>query len=150
MPDHPAASAPAPATLASIRDSLLFFDDWEDRYRFIIDIGRDLPPMPAADKTETNIVHGCQSQVWITSSLRDGRLQFRLDSDALIVRGLIAIVLAAYNNKTAAEILAFDINALFNELDLLRHLSPTRGNGLTALVRRIRSIATARAATEAG
>jgi len=139
-------STPATATaLDTIRDSFGFFDDWEDRYRFIIDIGRQLPPMPDALKVEANIVYGCQSQVWIDHSRSDGRLQFTLDSDALIVRGLIAILLAAYNNRSTSEILAYDIDALFAELDLLRHLSPTRGNGLAALVRRIRSIASASA-----
>jgi cysteine desulfuration protein SufE len=134
------AAAAAPS-LDSIRESFEFFDDWEDRYRFVIDLGRQLPPLPDALKIDANIVRGCQSQVWIDYSLRDGRLQFRLDSDALIVRGLIAIVLAAFNDRTPTEILAYDIDGLFTELDLLRHLSPTRGNGLTALVRRIKSIA---------
>jgi cysteine desulfuration protein SufE len=140
----------ATTTLESIRESLLFFDDWEDRYRFIIELGRELPPMADQDKTDANIVHGCQSQVWITFTRDAGRLRFNLDSDALIVRGLIAIVMAVYNDKTPPEILAFDIDALFTELDLLRHLSPTRGNGLAALVRRIQTIAADSAATDAG
>ncbi|HEY6598660.1 MAG TPA: SufE family protein [Pseudomonadales bacterium] len=124
-----------------IRDSFAFFDDWEDRYKFIIDLGRGLAPMADALKVDANIVRGCQSQVWIDYRLDDGRLYFTLDSDAMIVRGLIAIVLAAFNGRTPDAILAYDIDALFNELDLMRHLSPTRGNGLTALVRRIRDIA---------
>ena len=128
-----------------IRDSFAFFDDWEDRYKFIIDLGRGLPPMADALKVDANIVRGCQSQVWIDYRLADGRMYFTLDSDAMIVRGLIAIVLAAFNGRTPDAILAYDIDALFKELDLMRHLSPTRGNGLTALVRRIRDIATAAA-----
>ena len=124
-----------------IRDSFAFFDDWEDRYKFIIDLGRALPPMDDTLKIDVNIVRGCQSQVWIDYRLDDGRLYFTLDSDAMIVRGLIAIVLAAFDGRTPEAILAYDIDELFNELDLMRHLSPTRGNGLAALVRRIRDIA---------
>jgi len=135
------ASKPAMTSIDEIRDSFAFFDDWEDRYRFIIDLGRELSPMPDALKVDANIVHGCQSKVWIDYRTSDGRLYFTLDSDALIVRGLIAIVLAAFNGQSPAAIVAYDIDALFKELDLLRHLSPTRGNGLAALVRRIRDIA---------
>jgi cysteine desulfuration protein SufE len=133
------------ATIEDIVESFSFFDDWEDRYRYVIDLGRELEPLPDAFKTDTNVVHGCQSMVWIEHALVEGRLHFRLDSDALIVRGLIAIVLAAFNDRTPSEILAYDIDALFARLDLLRHLSPTRGNGLAALVRRIREIAASHA-----
>jgi len=133
--------APATPLLDTIRESFEYFDNWEDRYRFIIDLGRQLPALPDALKVDANIVRGCQSQVWIDYSLHDGRLHFRLDSDALIVRGLIAIVLAALNDRTPAAVLAYDIDGLFKELDLLRHLSPTRGNGLAALVGRIKTIA---------
>lgn len=128
-----------------IRESFAFFDDWEDRYRFIIDLGRGIPPMADALKIDANFVRGCQSQVWIDPRLEDGRLYFSLDSDAMIVRGLIAILLAAFDGRTPDAILAYDIDGLFKELDLMRHLSPTRGNGLAALVRRIREIATATA-----
>ena len=131
----------ATPSLDTIRESFEFFDDWQDRYRFIIDLGKQLPALPDALKVDANLVRGCQSQVWIDYAEHDGRLQFRIDSDALIVRGLIAIVLAAFDNRPAAEILAYDIDGLFAELDLLRHLSPTRGNGLAALVRRIKTIA---------
>ncbi len=125
------------AQLGEIRDSFAYFDSWEDKYRFVIDIGRALPEMPEEDKVPANIVRGCQSQVWLVTELRDGRLRLRIDSDAHIVRGLIVIVLAALQNKPPAEIRAFDIEALFDELDLIRHLSPTRGNGLRAMVSRI-------------
>ncbi len=141
------AKAGSATTTDEIRDSFAFFDDWEDRYRFIIDLGRELPPMPDALKIEANIVHGCQSQVWIDHRLSDGRLYFTLDSDALIVRGLIAIVLAAFDGRSPAQILGYDIDGLFKELDLLRHLSPTRGNGLAALVGRVRDIASRASAT---
>ncbi len=131
----------ATPSIDEIRESFAFFDDWEDRYKFIIDLGRGNPPMADALKIDANIVRGCQSQVWIDHRLTDGRLCFTIDSDALIVRGLIAIVLAAFDGRSPSAILAYDIDALFKELDLLRHLSPTRGNGLAALVRRIRDIA---------
>lgn len=129
--------------LPDIREAFGFFDSWEDKYRFVIDLGRNLETMPEADKTEANLVRGCQSQVWITSSVNNasGNLHFVLDSDAHIVRGLIAIVLAAYEGRTPEEIVAFDIDGLFEELALLQHLSPTRGNGLRAMVARIRETA---------
>ena len=133
----------ATPSIDEIRESFAFFDDWEDRYKFIIDLGRGIPPMAEALKIDANIVRGCQSQVWIDHRLEDGRLYFTLDSDAMIVRGLIAIVLSAFDGRTPDAILAYDIDGLFRDLDLLRHLSPTRGNGLVALVRRIREIATA-------
>ena len=124
--------------LGEIRDSFAIFDSWEDRYRFVIDIGKALPELPEADKIPANIVRGCQSQVWLVTELHDGKLRLRIDSDAHIVRGLIVIVLAAFQNKPPAAIRAFDIEALFDELDLISHLSPTRGNGLRAMVSRIR------------
>ena len=129
--------------LAEIREAFGFFDSWEDKYRFVIDLGRDLETMPEADKVESNLVRGCQSQVWITTSIDSASesLHFVLDSDAHIVRGLIAIVLAAYQDRTPEQILGFDIEGLFEELALLQHLSPTRGNGLRAMVSRIRDTA---------
>jgi cysteine desulfuration protein SufE len=124
-----------------ILDTLGFFDSWEDRYKYIIELGRELPPMAADLHTEDRLVRGCQSQVWIDTSLDNGRLQLEVDSDAFIVKGLLGVVLAAYNNRTPAEILAFDIDNYFQQLDLLRHLSATRGNGLRAMVQRIQDIA---------
>lgn len=124
-------------------ETLGFFDDWEDRYKYIIDLGKELPAMADELHTEERLIRGCQSKVWIDSSLDDERLQFSMDSDAFIVKGLIAVVLAAYNNKPAKDILAFDIDAYFKQLDLMQHLSPTRGNGLQAMVTRIKDIATA-------
>ena len=124
-----------------ILDTLGFFDSWEDRYKYIIDLGKELPPLPAELHTEDRLVRGCQSQVWIDTALVDGRLQLAVDSDAFIVKGLLGVVLAAYNNKSPAEVLAFDIDGYFERLELLNHLSPTRGNGLRAMVSRIRGIA---------
>ncbi len=123
--------------LDDIREAFRYFDSWEDKYRFVIDTGKSLPTMPEAARIPENIVRGCQSQVWLVTRQRDGKLTFDIDSDAHIVRGLIAIVLAAYQNQRASDILSFDMDALFNELDLIKHLSPTRGNGLRSMVARI-------------
>lgn len=124
-----------------IIDTLGFFDAWDDRYKYIIDLGKELPPLDEEFHTEDRLVRGCQSQVWIETWLEDGRIQLAVDSDAFIVKGLLAIVLAAYNNRTPAEIKAFDVEGYFESLDLLGHLTPTRGNGLRAMVARIRAIA---------
>ncbi|MFT4763327.1 MAG: cysteine desulfuration protein SufE [Oleispira sp.] len=128
-------------TPEEILDTLGFFDDWEERYKYIIDLGKQLPAIDDSKKTEEFLLRGCQSQVWIDSAVSDGKLFFEVDSDAHIVRGLLAVVLSAYNNKTPAEILAFDIDHFFAQVDLVKHLSPTRGNGLTAMVKRIQHTA---------
>lgn len=126
-----------------IEENLGFFDDWEDRYRYIIDLGKELPGLPDELKTEDRFIHGCQSQVWIDhrKDPETGHLQFVVDSDALIVRGLAGIVLSALNNQTPEAIRAFDMEAFFERLDLLRHVSPTRGNGLRSMVQKIRALA---------
>lgn len=128
-------------TSDDILDTLAFFDSWEDRYKYIIDLGRELPPLADEHRTAVNIVRGCQSQVWLTSRKEGGKLYFDADSDAFIVKGLLAVVLAAYNGKAAQEILDFDIEDYFARLNLLKHLSVTRGNGLRAMVKRIRETA---------
>jgi cysteine desulfuration protein SufE len=139
MPD----TSPFGHTVSSddIVETLGFFDSWEDRYKYIIDLGKELPPMDASLHTDDRLVRGCQSQVWIDTGLADGRLQIAVDSDAFIVKGLLGVILAAYNNKTPQQVLDFDIEAYFDQLELMNHLSPTRGNGLRAMVARIRSIA---------
>jgi cysteine desulfuration protein SufE len=124
-------------TVDDIIDNLGFFDNWEERYKYIIDLGKELPEMDASLRIDEYLVRGCQSQVWLIDEWRDGRLFFQADSDAFIVKGLLGVVLAAFNGKTPGEILAFDIDAYFTQLDLLQHLSSTRGNGLKAMVRRI-------------
>ena len=128
-----------------IVDTLGFFDSWEDRYKYIIDLGKELPAMDTSLHTDDRLVRGCQSQVWIDTTVEQGRLQIAVDSDAFIVEGLLGVVLAAYNNKTPEDVLAFDIDAYFQQLELMNHLSPTRGNGLKAMVARIRTIAEAEA-----
>ncbi len=124
-----------------IVETLGFFDSWEDRYKYIIDLGKELPPMSESFRTDENIVRGCQSQVWLVHQVRDNHLYFEADSDAFIVKGLLGVVLAAYNGKAPADILAFDIEAYFASLDLMQHLSSTRGNGLKAMVKRIQDTA---------
>lgn len=135
------------ATTEEILEDLSFFDDWEERYKYIIDLGKDLPEMSEALRTPDRLVKGCQSNVWIDVDTQDGRLQFDVESDAVIVRGLLAMVMAAYNDKLPEEITAFDIDGYFLALDLERHLSPTRGNGLRSIVARIQAIAKATQAT---
>jgi cysteine desulfuration protein SufE len=131
-------------TLDDIVSDFDLLDDWEDRYRFVIELGRALPPLPEALKTDANKVRGCASQVWLIRETEDAagggpaRLVFRGDSDAHIVRGLIAIVLALYSGRTAEEILAVDAGAIFARLGLKDHLSQQRSNGLASMVERIR------------
>ena len=128
-------------TLDELVETFEFFDDWEDKYRFIIDLGKDLPALPDADKTDDHLIRGCQSQVWLTYKITEGKLAFNMDSDAHIVRGLIAVVLVAIQDRSAAEIQQLDIEGIFGQLDLLAHLSVTRGNGLRAMVSRIKEVA---------
>jgi len=128
-------------TTEDIVDSLGFFDDWEERYRFIIDLGKQLPEMDEALRTDDRLMGGCQSQVWIESQFQDGAIYFVVDSDAHIVRGLLGMVMCAYDGRSPEEILAFNIEDYFEQLDLVKHLSPTRGNGLRSMVARIRQIA---------
>jgi cysteine desulfuration protein SufE len=129
--------------LSELRETFSYFDSWEDKYRFVIELGRELTPLNEADKVDGNLIRGCQSQVWLVADFDQvsNTLSFAIDSDAHIVRGLIAIVLAAYGQRSAQDIMDFDIEALFEELQLLQHLSPTRGNGLRAMVTRIRDVA---------
>lgn len=126
-----------------IIETLGFFDNWEERYKYIIDLGKELPPMPESLRTEEFLVRGCQSQVWLVDEWRDGKLFFQADSDAFIVKGLLGVVLAAFNGKSPGDILGFDVETYFSRLDLLQHLSSTRGNGLKAMVKRIKDRAAA-------
>ena len=124
-----------------IIDDLAFFDDWEQRYQYIIDLGKSIPGVPDDEKTPDKLVKGCQSSVWLESRVENGLVKFSVDSDAVIVQGLLALVMAAYNNKTPRQILDFDVDAYFAELDLERHITPTRGNGLRAIVAKIQALA---------
>jgi cysteine desulfuration protein SufE len=121
-------------------------DEWEDRYRYVIELGRKLKPLPEAERNASNKVQGCVSQVWLSTTVfRDGtpRLTFIGDSDAHIVRGLVAILFAIYSGKTVDEILSIDATKTLGALDLNEHLTPQRSNGLMAMVKRIRSDAEA-------
>ena len=135
--------------IESIRADFALLDDWEDRYRYVIELGRSLPPLPEPLRTETNKVRGCASQVWLASETHKPAsgsapvLSFRGDSDAHIVRGLIAILFALYQERTADEILNTDARALFTELGLGEHLTAQRSNGFFSMVERIRSDAQA-------
>jgi cysteine desulfuration protein SufE len=142
-------------SIADIRSDFELLDDWEDRYRYVIELGRALPPLDDAARTDANKVRGCASQVWLATEVvppADGtgspRLRFRGDSDAHIVRGLIAILFAIYQDKTPEEILATDARGVLAELGLQEHLTPQRSNGFAAMIERIR--ADARAVASAG
>jgi cysteine desulfuration protein SufE len=135
-----------------IIDNFSVLDDWEDRYRYLIDLGRGLEPLADGEHTPATKVRGCASQVWLITD-RQGSgpnavLRFRGDSDALIVRGLIAVLFALYSDKKAQEILATDEKAAFTELGLNSHLTQQRSNGLASMVARIKADASAAAGAE--
>ena len=136
------------AELDALAEEFSLFDDWEDRYRYIIDLGRGLEPLSEQEHTDANKVRGCASQVWlVVEPQADGTLRFRGDSDAHIVRGLIAILLRLYSGRRPEEILGFDAKAALERLGLTGALSAQRSNGLASMVLRIRRDAeTARAA----
>jgi len=127
-----------------IIDDIAFFDDWEQRYQYIIDLGKSIPSIDENLKTDDRLVRGCQSSVWLLSTEQNGKLQFQVDSDAVIVNGLLALVMAVFNDKTSTQILAFDIDGYFKALDLERHITPARGNGLRSIVLKVRAIAKAK------
>lgn len=118
-------------------DNFELLDDWEDKYRYIIDLGMRLEPMPENFKTEEWKVRGCQSQVWLFPSVKDGKVHFLGDSDAAIVKGLIAIVLMIYSDKSPEEIKSVAVDNIFVKLGLGEHLSPSRRNGLLAMTDKI-------------
>ena len=135
-------------TIAEIEDNFALLDQWDDRYRYVIELGKTLPPLPEADHVEANKVQGCASQVWlITHKKPDGAggpvLSFEGDSDAHIVRGLVAILFALYSGKPAKQILDIDAGAVFDRLGLRENLTPQRSNGLRSMIERIRAEAKA-------
>lgn len=133
--------------LQDILDDFEFLDDWEDKYRFVIELGKDLTPLPESARTAANKVQGCTSQVWLLTEISkdDGetRLHFIGDSDAHIVRGLVAIIIAIYSGRTAQDICDTDALALIKQIGLSDQLSPQRSNGLASMVERIRRDASA-------
>jgi cysteine desulfuration protein SufE len=131
-------------TIDEITDNFSLLDEWDDRYRYVIELGRTLAPINEAVRTERNKVQGCASQVWLVTTVEPNgaagpTLTFAGDSDAHIVRGLIAILFALYSGRSARDILAADAIALFNRLGLREHLTPQRSNGFRSMVERIRS-----------
>ncbi|GGK20235.1 SufE family protein [Salinarimonas ramus] len=128
-------------TFDEIVANLEFLDDWEERYRYVIELGRLMPELPEDAHSEANRVHGCASQVWLETRLEgqggDPVLAFRGDSDAHIVRGLVALLVALYSGKPASEISSTDAVAIFDRLGLREHLTPQRSNGVRAMVERI-------------
>lgn len=125
--------------LSELKDEFELLGDWEERYRYVIEMGKDLAPLSDAERTDLYKVRGCASQVWLVTEPRDdGTLSFRGDSDAHIVRGLIAILLRLYSGRAPDEIMAFDAHAAFAELGLAGALSAQRSNGLASMVARIR------------
>jgi cysteine desulfuration protein SufE len=133
-------------------ESFAALGEWEERYRYLIDIGRKLPPLPEAERTEANKVRGCMSQVWLASTLQPGtppRLELRGDSDAHIVKGLIALLFKLYAGRSPREILALDARSVFERLGLESHITMNRRNGFYAMVERIRALAENAAAAAA-
>lgn len=130
-------------SLENLLDDFALFDDWEERYRYIIELGNGLAPLSDEEHNDANKVPGCVSQVWLVTEQNGDRLVFRGDSDAHIVRGLVAILLDLYSDKTPAEITGFDAEAAFNQLGLGEHLTPQRSNGFYSMVQRIRNDAAA-------
>ena len=136
-------------TIDRIMQNFDILTDWEERYRYIIELGRKLPSFDEKYKIDANLVQGCVSQVWLVTDVRDGDppvIEFRADSDAQIVKGLVAILLSLYSGKTAREILTADIRSIFQKLDLAKHLSLNRANGFASMVKRIHELALATAA----
>ena len=137
-------------TIKNILSDFEFLDDWEDKYRYVIELGREMEKLQPEEKTDAAKVRGCASQVWLVPSQATSddsstaRLSFRGESDALIVQGLIAILLKVYNERTTVEILEVDALSTFNQLGLSEHLTPQRSNGLKSMIERIRHEATIR------
>lgn len=132
-------------TLDEVLENFALLDDWEERYGYIADLGKQLPAMPEEDKNEHNLVRGCQSQVWLTvcHDESENRLYLMIDSDAIIVKGLAAIIMIALNGKSPQQIVDMDVFTIFDQIDLMRHISPTRGNGLRAMLDKVKTIARA-------
>jgi cysteine desulfuration protein SufE len=130
-------------TIEEIRDNFELLDEWDDRYRYVIELGRTLEPLPEKEHSPENKVQGCVSQVWLSKRIdrshREPRINYRGDSDAHIVRGLVAIVLTLFSGRTPKEILSTDALAVFEEFGFRDHLTPQRSNGLRSMVERIKT-----------
>ena len=129
-------------TQQQIVDEFAQFDEWLDKYAYLIELGKDCPPIAERDKTEQNLIRGCQSRVWLSCTAEDGRLRFRADSDAVITRGIVTLLIRAFDGHSPQEILDAD-TAFLDQIGLKEHLSPTRSNGLTAMVKQMKMYALA-------
>ena len=127
-----------PDNIQDMIDDFQFLDDWEDRYMHVIDMGKSLPELTYEERNETNKVRGCASQVWLITEKTGDRFTFRGDSDAHIVKGLVAIVIEIFSNRIASEILSLDAKTILAQLGLSEHLSTQRANGLASMIERIR------------
>jgi len=144
MPDASGNAVDLPEAFEEVTEAFELLDDWEERYRYVIELGKDLPPLDDSEKSPETKVDGCVSQVWLVAEPAAepaGALTFRVDSDAHIVRGLLAILLRLYDKRQPEQILAVDARAALDRLDLEGHLSPSRTNGLFSMVKRIRQLA---------
>jgi cysteine desulfuration protein SufE len=128
-------------TIAETQDQIIddfsLMDDWDDKYAYIIELGKKIPGLPDEDKTETNIIKGCQSKVWITSKMENGKVYYQADSDALIVRGLISLLLKTYSGHTPEEIINTE-PYFIDKIGMRQHLSMTRSNGLVSMVKQMK------------
>lgn len=129
-------------TEQQIIDEFAVFDEWLDRYAYLIDLGRECPQIDEHDKTEQNLIRGCQSRVWLSCTLDEGKLRFRADSDAVITRGIISLLIRALDGHTPQEVLDAPLSFI-DAIGLKEHLSPTRSNGLTAMVKQMKMYALA-------
>lgn len=131
-------------TINEIQDEIIeefnVFDDWMDKYSLIIDMGNSLPALDEKEKTNQNLIEGCQSRVWITAKMVDGKVHFEGESDAIIVKGIVSLLLRVLNDQTPADILSHDLYFI-KEIGLQEHLSPTRSNGLVSMLRQMRLFA---------
>ena len=125
-----------------IVDEFAMFDDWDERYQYIIDLGKSLPVIDEKYKTEENIIKGCQSKVWLHGEKKDGKVVFTADSDAILTKGIIAVLIRVFSNQEPSDILEAD-TAFIDEIGLKEHLSPTRANGLVSMIKQIKMYALA-------
>lgn len=123
-------------------EEFAFLEDWEQKYEYLIDLGKELPPMPIEKKTEANLIKGCQSKVWIDAELKDGKVEFYADSDGILPKGIVAMLLSVYNHYTPQEIIDSNFNFI-SEIGLQEFLSPSRANGLMAMTKQIKLYAIA-------
>lgn len=135
-------SQPIAEIEAELIDEFSLFDDWMDKYQYIIELGQNLPPLPDSEKTDDHIVNGCQSKVWLTAKQEGEKLVFAADSDAIITKGLIAMLVRVLTDHTPDEVLQAELRFV-DQIGIREHLSPTRSNGLTSMIRQMKNYALA-------